>query len=341
MKGEESFDKSIIMVSSDEDDCSASSMTPHSPSYLKTLFLQKKDAFVSGLTILLLLSAVVTGIVYASTQGKGRSKGGTTERVFQRASLPYFNASIVEGYGNCQDLKDDLESAVKFIVDVQIDINANQKFRNQYGYYGGWIPRGGFLGGDGVMIMEDSGAEESVTSGGKEESSGASYKGEGEDSFGTNNQVDGVEEADLIKSDGSIVYAAYGDQIVVWNATTGVELSRILLPTEDEDGVPICDDDSVSSSSRLKDGVKCYESYQWNRMTVSSLLLHNNRLVVIATAPFVLGQMDEQYILQGYHHTRVFTYDILLLSSTSNPADADPKVQFNLLARKGKVIKLL
>jgi len=42
-----------------------------------------------------------------------------------------------------------------------------------------------------------------------------------EDSYGTNNQVKGVDEADIIKSNGSFVFAAYGDLLVVWDAMKG------------------------------------------------------------------------------------------------------------------------
>jgi DNA excision repair protein ERCC-4 len=42
-----------------------------------------------------------------------------------------------------------------------------------------------------------------------------------EDSYGTNNQVEGVDEADIVKSDGIHVFAAYGDLLYAWNATDG------------------------------------------------------------------------------------------------------------------------
>lgn len=326
MESEDSFDKSISKVTSDEDFSMPSVTSPSS--YLKTFLLEKKDAIVTIVTIVLLLSAVITGIVYSANKGKDRNFE-VPESVYKSSSLPYFDASIVEGYDSCQDLKDDLESAAKYVVDVKIDRFANQKFGNQYGY-SGWIPRGGFVD-NGFGILETMDEEQGDTSGGQ-------YKGGGggEDSFGTNNQVDGVEEADLIKSDGSVVYAAYGDEIVVWNATTGTELGRIVLPKEDEDGVSMCeneDNSGVTSTSRVNGGIKCYQSYYWTRMTISSLLLHNNRLVVIATAPFTLSELEQQPILQGYHQTRVFTYNVLLSSSPNSP-DADPKVQLNLVARK-------
>ncbi|KAL7539564.1 hypothetical protein ACHAWF_006448 [Thalassiosira exigua] len=52
----------------------------------------------------------------------------------------------------------------------------------------------------------------------------------GEDSFETNNQVEGVDEADIAKSDGVHVFAAYGDILYVWNAidgTSGVSITKM------------------------------------------------------------------------------------------------------------------
>jgi uncharacterized secreted protein with C-terminal beta-propeller domain len=44
---------------------------------------------------------------------------------------------------------------------------------------------------------------------------------EGATDFETNNQEDGVDESDMVKSDGIHVFAAYGDIVVIWNAATG------------------------------------------------------------------------------------------------------------------------
>jgi len=57
-----------------------------------------------------------------------------------------------------------------------------------------------------------------------------------EDSYETNNQVDGVDEADIVKSDGRFVYAAYGDQLFVWGAADGTKgVSITKMPSEEID----------------------------------------------------------------------------------------------------------
>lgn len=242
----------------------------------------------------------------------------------QSNALSYFDSSIVTGYPICTDLKNDLENAVKFIVDVRVDVYAKNKFRNNQNWM--WIPRGG---GFGDVVMETMGEEAKIPV-----ADGAGVGGSGgEDSFGTNNQVDGVDEADLIKSDGEVVYAAYGNQIVIWDATTGIELSRTTLPMEDEDGIEACEDDQSISfiknsplTSNEKEKANCYTVNFWNKMRISSFLIHEQRLVAVASAPFYLGKRDDEQVLDGYHSTRVFTYDI-----SSIPTD---KSSLSLLARK-------
>ncbi|KAL9186358.1 hypothetical protein ACHAXT_005596 [Thalassiosira profunda] len=51
-----------------------------------------------------------------------------------------------------------------------------------------------------------------------------------EDSFGTNNQVEGVKEADVVKSDGVHVFSAYGDLLYAWkavDATQGMSITKM------------------------------------------------------------------------------------------------------------------
>eukprot|EP00979_Chaetoceros_neogracilis_P011412 scaffold2813_cov113-Chaetoceros_neogracile.AAC.1 len=59
----------------------------------------------------------------------------------------------------------------------------------------------------------------------------------GETSFETNHQVQGVDYADLIKLNGTHVFAAYADKIIVLNANDGTLLSTtVVIPTHDDEG---------------------------------------------------------------------------------------------------------
>ena len=59
-----------------------------------------------------------------------------------------------------------------------------------------------------------------------------------EDSFGTNNQVQYVDEADIVKSDGTHVFAAYGDLLYSWraeNGTTGTSITPMPFNDTEDD----------------------------------------------------------------------------------------------------------
>lgn len=302
--------ESIVMVNSKDAEPILSSRTEHPPTSLKTWVSQKKQLMTYTCYGLTCLAGLITLIVLLTLPKQDIIQ---PENLFNQTTnaLSYFDASIIEGYSQCHDLENDLKAAAKYIVDVRVDINSKSKFQNDYGY-SSWIPRGGFFGEPMVSVMEESFETSSSGTNNKETSTAA---GNGEDSFGTNNQVDGVEEADLIQSDGKVVYAAYGNQIVIWNATSGDELSRTILPTDDDEGTPLCND----SEKSLDDN--CYQP-QWYQsdVRINSLLLNDERLVVIANAPFTLGRENsyDTVILEEYRRTRVFVYDISSIPMDKN-----------------------
>ncbi len=251
---------------------------------LKAWLLQRKKGVTVFVSII-----VITSIILGISLGNSRNDNTVdvskpVVSLYSGSELSYFDSSIISGYSKCDDLTKDLEAAAKLIVDIKVDINAKGKFREEW--YGGWLPRGGWRAevANGPVSTVEEGATENK---GQQVGGGS---GGGENSFGTNNQVDGVEEADLIKSDGEVVYAAYGDKVVIWNANTGVELSRTTLPTE-------------------KNGN--------GRISISSLLIHEKRLVAIAS--FQSYSYDGNRILNGYRSTRVFTYDISTIPTDKSP----------------------
>ena len=95
---------------------------------------------------------------------------------------------------------------------------------NNYGY--GYNYRCGYQYGGGISAPTTIDSDQSSS---KQESDVQE-----EDSFGTNNQVFGVDEADIVKSDGDWVFAGYGDVLYVWHATKGA-----MSPTEEECPSPV------------------------------------------------------------------------------------------------------
>lgn len=225
--------------------------------------------------------------------------------------LRSYSTSMMSGYSACSDFVRDLEEASRVMTDVYVDRMALQYYHGQY-FYG--VPRGGVVmpRGGGDMVTA------SGTATGNKGSSGSSSTGETD--YGTNNQVEGVDEADVVKSDGDYVYAAYGDTVVVWNARSGREVSRTVLPADDDEGTAVCQDEEKRDEED-----PCYETSPWGRVQVASLLLHQNRLAVVVQSPEYAPPIvvpfekeedpekpspsPEKPTLYGYRTTRIFVYD--------------------------------
>ncbi len=216
--------------------------------------------------------------------------------------LSFFDESVLSPYTSCTDLRSDMLEAFEILSNVTIDIEARRKFHDDF--YGCHTLRGGRLGGC-IMMMAEEGRPMAMARG---SSSISSSPRKGESSFQTNNQVKGVDEADKVKSDGTHVFVAYGNQLVTFNALTGEELSTTIMPTDDELGVRLC---SELSEEEFADGMNCYETKYWTNIAIEGLLLHGNRLFVITSATgYVPRISDTKTILDQSSLTRTFVYDV-------------------------------
>ena len=110
---------------------------------------------------------------------------------------------VLQGYDNIAPLTADLTQAVKF--------HLNSFIEEQASYNGDFFPR--------PPMFTPSVPEENE-----------SPSAEGVSDFTTNNQEKGIDESDLVKSDGRFTYAAYGDIVVIWNARTGRRVANYTLP---------------------------------------------------------------------------------------------------------------
>ncbi len=133
--------------------------------------------------------------------------------------------TIAEGYTSCSDLKDDIRNALKHLANtIIVDQSRN-----------GWWYETNCGRDEPVYILESSIAEDATfdAAPAAEGSTATAFKGEElakEDSYGTNNQVQGVDEADFVKSDGKHVFTAYGDVIFAWDAQDaerGLSITRM------------------------------------------------------------------------------------------------------------------
>jgi len=222
------------------------------------------------------LSGLIVGLTQIKTSDRNKATGMSrgpppAPQEINLKRLSYFDSSVLAGYADtndangvavagsgCESLKEDLYEAVEILTNATIDQNAINKFHNEWYMYGPCLERGGgmcvgmmkddmvFMA-DGDMAIPESMPMETV--GAPTADTGTSESTTDESSFGTNNQVEGVDEADLVKSDGDYVFAAYGTQLVVWNSITGEKLSTTQMPTFDEDGYDLCTGKDVDSSN--------------------------------------------------------------------------------------------
>ncbi len=136
-----------------------------------------------------------------------------------QARIRMASANIANGYTSCNDLRDDIENALKHLANTII------VEQSKYDWYASSNCRG-----DDVFILE--GTVDSSTAVAEMDmasppasnealyAGGAASKVPVEDSYETNNQVQGVDEADVVKSDGKHVFTAYGDVLFAWDAVS-------------------------------------------------------------------------------------------------------------------------
>lgn len=141
--------------------------------------------------------------------------------------------SVVNGYNSCGDLKDDILNALNYYVSSIIASEMQNPDGVDYEKCDPNDPNNwwNLPPVDAVPYAsaapESAGASDSVMMSSNDGMPMSKVK---EDSFGTNNQVEGVDEADVVKSDGEYVFAAYGDLLYAWNATdgtTGVSITEM------------------------------------------------------------------------------------------------------------------
>jgi len=256
----------------------------------------KKNIIITTVVICICVTALVLGLVLGLTgNGSIQYDDSTPKSLSVSSSLVSYSSVMLDGYDQCTNFVSDLEEMSKHMANVHIDRMALQYYHSQY--FNG-TPRGGDFRLFGEPIMEATSMVDEAADSSTGTNTGTST---GEDSYGTNNQVEGVDEADTVKSDGTYVYAAYGDKIVVWDATSGIEVSRTVIPTADDNGTPLCE-----KSSRPTDF--CYENYNWQKMTVKSLLMSGDRITAIVESPFDIRTQDTS-TMYGSRATRLFVFD--------------------------------
>eukprot|EP00586_Coscinodiscus_wailesii_P000070 CAMPEP_0172480130 /NCGR_PEP_ID=MMETSP1066-20121228/5091_1 /TAXON_ID=671091 /ORGANISM="Coscinodiscus wailesii, Strain CCMP2513" /LENGTH=806 /DNA_ID=CAMNT_0013241181 /DNA_START=260 /DNA_END=2677 /DNA_ORIENTATION=- len=161
--------------------------------------------------------------VSSPTEPIGAPDDQTISQLTFQPNLRSFSSDILSGYNDCSVLVQDIEETAKYLVNVLIANNVRY------------------------------GDEEVVALDGEAPMDAAPSASQGKSSYGTNNQVENVDEADIVKSDGTNVFLAYGNDLV-WMLTNGTIVQRLTMPTRKDSFPSISHWDVISSSSGSSGG---------------------------------------------------------------------------------------
>ena len=176
--------------------------------------------------------------------------GGENPITFASLLTTISNDTIKQSYDSCDSLNDDLSLLAQLIANRTVE-SYDWYFDQPTTYYEQPVYDTGVTA-DGSTA--DSGPETQELGSAP---SGSASKPVSESNFGTNNQVKGVEEGDLVQSNGEQVFVVYGSEIIELAADTVNITSRTKIPTKSDE---------------------CSVGY------IASMLLIDDRLVVVATS---------------------------------------------------------
>ncbi len=250
-------------------------------------------------------------------------------------NLRTFDSNVLAGYAQCTDLAVDLEEAGKLLANLTI---ANQKRQglddviilttSANDAIDGIAEPAALDEGGGEVTSDLSSTAETTT-----ESTAAGDSSE----FETNNQVSGVDEGDIVKSDGQFIYVAYGTELIVHDLS-GTVLDRETLPdlpesltnTESESETSDSDASSGETSSVTADDstvigtpdVISLPIVEVNQENIQALLFDNGRVVVL-TSGYNFG--SDSAVSQ---FMRVLLYDVAADGQMTFVASQDLKGGF-------------
>eukprot|EP00980_Cylindrotheca_fusiformis_P027005 scaffold18387_cov142-Cylindrotheca_fusiformis.AAC.1 len=273
--------------------------------------------------LMILCAAVLVAVLVLLLPDDKKEEKKDSEPFFKSFSpgIPVFGANITQGYKTTEELEQDLASFA--FLTLNQEVNGYTTGRSPSNCYGrNYRQR---MGGDAGAPDMDGGAGDK---GSKEPNF------DGVDSFGTNNQEDSIDTADQTKSDGTFVFASYGDSFIVWNATDGEILSKIQLPKPDipdshtngGGGQPEEDngggqEEAGSGGGQTEDGrdgvqpeqgIAVDSVYYYNpRPTIEAILLEGDHLALIVSGygAEYQSQMDASPFLCSYMGTRIIIYN--------------------------------
>eukprot|EP00594_Rhizosolenia_setigera_P011324 CAMPEP_0178977794 /NCGR_PEP_ID=MMETSP0789-20121207/24736_1 /TAXON_ID=3005 /ORGANISM="Rhizosolenia setigera, Strain CCMP 1694" /LENGTH=841 /DNA_ID=CAMNT_0020667331 /DNA_START=28 /DNA_END=2550 /DNA_ORIENTATION=- len=253
---------------------------------------KKKFYVIGGVLLFFVVIATITLSTFSFTKTvrkRKRTLGPELSSAFENrrfsVSLPKFDPSILSGYSQCDNLIYDIEESLKDF--------SNELILEELSYEESLVFSPTFRAAPMVMMSNDSNGRmpvavptsAKINTEKSAKDSSASFENAGEDSFGTNNQVAGVEEADIVKSDGTHVFTVYGTDIVTLD-TQGNELSRLSLLDDiklTQTPTPTPGQDENEDDGNNKRSLKSIPYYHDPIPRVNGLIMYGNRLVAFVS----------------------------------------------------------
>ena len=312
----------------------------------------KKPLILTGILTLLVVAAVLVGVLPDWKDNDSIEKSSSNNNVNNNnnnsnepsasllqeflimtngtfnVTLPLFSKHVTDGYSNQDEFKNDLKEVAKFLLNDAIKNSAGLVYYNDSSVTTNSTADGGFQE-DGDM-SQGAPAPETGDSVQDDGSGGSDSKLEGVDAYDTNNQEFTIDRADFVKSDGTFLYAAYSDILVVFTtdgqgiiSQTKMTPPNVTVTSGCGGGVMDCIEPmpmdrraEAENGTVASDGDVAKISGIWPgwspKARIEALLLHGNRLTAVVSGYGLeytqkLGRTPTIY---EYLSTRVQVYDI-------------------------------
>lgn len=188
-----------------------------------------------------------------------------------------------------------------------VDVTTEQILRDRYNNY--------WFGAEDASAGGNNNAQAPSADGGNGEE-----KQSPDDYTGTNNQEEGVDEADFLKTDGEYIYTIAGSDVVIldsWPAEQTHEVARFTI-AENQDGWPsamFLDGDSLAVLSYIYDYEERYdENGEWIEDKDS---FYGTRITVMDISDRTNPRLDRQIDIEGwYTNARMIGGDVYVVSNS-------------------------
>lgn len=206
----------------------------------------------------------------------------------------------LHGFGSCSEL----ENTLKDHIAEEMRSRLLQMIDNEWGYF-----RGGGIAVDDTMEMDGAAEGAPSAASGDSTNTAQATREEGTDYSGTNNQEDGVDEADFVKTDGYNIYVLQNTRLFILGVPEFGDLtSESNLTIEGQPTAMLLADGklvilstvnvwNVQSTDPLYDILRWDDTNNWWRSNTLT------KLTVVDVSNTSDAQVERELYIEGYYQT--------------------------------------